>query len=70
MIKHVGYMAIRGKNCYQLNIHDLRSPKSRVQVEKQMKQVEERGGLVFETEHVRKDGTLFPVEVSSRVHQD
>ncbi len=50
----------------QQYIHNLRSPKTRTQVNKQMKQVEERGGLVFETEHIRKDGTVFPVEVSSR----
>ena len=49
-----------------LHIHDLRSQKTRSQDEKQMKQVEERGGLVYETEHRRKDGTVFPVEVSSR----
>jgi PAS domain S-box-containing protein len=51
---------------FRLDIRDLRSPKTRSQVEKQMKQVEERGGLLFETEHVRKDGTVFPVEDSSR----
>jgi PAS domain S-box-containing protein len=49
-----------------LYIRDLRSQQTHSQVEKQMKQVEERGGLVFETEHRRKDGTVFPVEVSSR----
>ena len=50
----------------QLNIHDLRSQLNHAQVEKQMKQAEERGGLVFETEHMRKDGTVFPAEISSR----
>ncbi|MCX6122489.1 MAG: PAS domain S-box protein [Ignavibacteriales bacterium] len=50
----------------QLRIHDLRSERTRLSVDKQMNQVAERGGLVFETEHRRKDGTVFPVEVSSR----
>jgi two-component system, cell cycle sensor histidine kinase and response regulator CckA len=49
-----------------LYIHDLLSQQSRSQDENQMKQVEERSGLMFETEHKRKDGTVFPVEVSSR----
>ncbi len=49
-----------------LYIGDIRSHKTRTQDESQMKQVEERGGLVYETEHMRKDGTVFPAEVSSR----
>ena len=32
-----------------------------------MKQQEEREGLVYETTHQRKDGTTFPVEVSSQI---
>ena len=51
---------------FHLYIHDLRSQQTRLQVEKQTKQVEERGGIVFESEHRRKDGTVFPAEVSSR----
>ncbi|MGA3287848.1 MAG: PAS domain S-box protein [Bacteroidota bacterium] len=51
---------------YHLYIRDLRSPKTRSQVDGQMRQVEEQDGLLFETEHVRKDGTVFPVEDSSR----
>jgi two-component system, cell cycle sensor histidine kinase and response regulator CckA len=50
----------------RLTIHDLRSPGTRSHVDTQLKQVEELGGLVFETEHIQKDGTVFPVEVSSR----
>jgi two-component system, cell cycle sensor histidine kinase and response regulator CckA len=51
---------------HHLYIRDLRSKKTRSQVENQLKQVEDQGGLMFETEHLRKDGTVFPVEVSSR----
>lgn len=50
-----------------LNIRDLRSEESRPLVEMQMKQVQDRGGMVFEAEHQRKNGTTFPVEVSSRL---
>ena len=32
-----------------------------------MKQVKEKNGAIFETVHKRKEGTTFPVEVSSRV---
>ncbi len=31
-----------------------------------MNQHEDRGGLVYETEHRRKDGSKFPVEISSQ----
>ena len=53
----------------QLNIRDLRSPKTRAIVGIQMQQVDEQNGMIFETEHLRKDGTMFPVEVSSRVFE-
>ena len=50
----------------KLRIYDLLSQKNCSQDEKQMRQVEERGGLVYEAEHRRKDGTVFPAEISSR----
>jgi two-component system cell cycle sensor histidine kinase/response regulator CckA len=52
---------------FQLNIRDLRSEESRNLVDTQLKQVGDRGGMVFETQHRRKNGTIFPVEVSSRL---
>lgn len=30
------------------------------------RQVDEKEGMIYETEHVRKDGTIFPVEISAR----
>ena len=51
----------------RLNIRDLRSPDTFLSIEKQMKQVKEKNGAIFETVHKRKEGTTFPVEVSSRV---
>ncbi len=48
-----------------LCIDDLRSPNSHSRIPEQMRMAYE-GGIVFETEHLKKDGTRFPVEVSSR----
>ncbi len=48
-----------------LNIRDLRDPASLDEIEKQLKLTAETGAL-FETRHKRRDGTTFPVEVSSR----
>lgn len=50
----------------KLYVQDIRSPKLRHLINGQMKQTEHQGGLLFETEHIRKDGAAFPVEVSSR----
>jgi PAS domain S-box-containing protein len=49
----------------KLNIKDIRAENSWLQIEEQMKQAE-KTGIVFETLHKRKDGSTFPVEVSSR----
>jgi PAS domain S-box-containing protein len=51
----------------RLNVRDLRPRETRNAVDGLMKKAEEQDGLVFETVHQRKDGSSFPVEVSSRV---
>jgi rsbT co-antagonist protein RsbR len=48
-----------------LSIRDLRSPDTHEVVAAQMAKAI-REGLLFETEHRRKDGSIFPVEVSSK----
>jgi PAS domain S-box-containing protein len=48
-----------------LKVQDLRSHEACAQVTKQISQ-SSMGGLLFETVHRRKDGTLFPIEVSSK----
>jgi PAS domain S-box-containing protein len=53
----------------RMNLKDLRSSETRLLLNGQMKEVEEHNGLVFETLHQRKDGTTFPIEVSSRIIQ-
>ena len=48
-----------------LGIQALRCPATREEAAQQMKRAL-KTGLLFETLHVRKDGTIFPVEVSSQ----
>ena len=48
-----------------LSIHDLQAPDTRMETLEQMAEAERRGTL-FETFHQRSDGSIFPVEVSSR----
>jgi PAS domain S-box-containing protein len=48
-----------------LSIQDLRAPETRALTAEQMAQADAEG-ILFETVHRRKDGTTFPVEVSSR----
>ncbi|MCX6376566.1 MAG: SpoIIE family protein phosphatase, partial [Armatimonadetes bacterium] len=48
-----------------LSIQDLRAPNTRAITDRQMQQAD-TVGILFETVHMRKDGSIFPVEVSSR----
>ncbi len=48
-----------------LHIQDLRAPETQTLTAEQMAQADTEG-ILFETVHRRKDGTTFPVEVSSR----
>ncbi len=50
----------------KLNLRDIRSPESRVDLSEYRKQIQQDGGLRFETIHQRKTGERFPVEVSSK----
>ena len=47
-----------------LNVRDLRAPQAHVDLKAQMRSASE-GGVTFETLHRRRDGSVFPVEVSS-----
>ena len=51
----------------RLTIKDIRSPETWNDIPEQMQQVKALKGLVFESVHRRKDGSTFPVEVSSRL---
>ncbi|MCE1252619.1 MAG: PAS domain S-box protein [Anaerolineae bacterium] len=48
-----------------LNIRDIRAPQSLSQIEKQMS-IASESGILFETRHKRKNGSVFPAEVNSR----
>jgi PAS domain S-box-containing protein len=48
-----------------LSVHDLRAPEARDSLEYHMEEADRRG-ILFETLHRRKDGSLFHVEVGSR----
>jgi two-component system, LuxR family, sensor kinase FixL len=50
-----------------LNIRDLRTQESRMSVEETSERLEREKRLVFETVHRRKDGSMFPVEISAGV---
>ncbi len=49
-----------------LNISNLDHPSFADKVPDRFRQVRERGAAVFESAHVRKDGSIMPVEVNSR----
>ncbi len=49
-----------------LNVHDLREPTTLADLPAQWNAAGDSVGIVFETLHQRKDGTVFAVEVSSR----
>ena len=51
----------------QLSIADLREPSTLGRIQEQLKAAGSTAGAVFESTHRRKDGSLFPVEVSSRL---
>jgi len=50
----------------QLNVRDLRAPETLPALEQHWQAAARPGGLLVETVHVRKDGSTFPVEISSR----
>ncbi|MFH2107261.1 MAG: histidine kinase dimerization/phosphoacceptor domain -containing protein [Chrysiogenia bacterium] len=56
-----------GKALLKMNLRDLLPTEEKDKLTAQMKQMEEKLGLIFETIHQKKDGSIFPVEVSSRM---
>lgn len=60
-VTHYGYSR---EELLSLNIRDLRAPETRSLTEQQLVQAEAEG-ILFETVHCGKDGSQFPVEVSS-----
>ena len=50
----------------RMEVNDIRAPGKRHEIDSQLKTVIEFKGHVFETLHIKKDKTVFPVEVSAR----
>jgi PAS domain S-box-containing protein len=50
-----------------LHISQLDSPEFATRVPERLEDIQKKGIAVFESAHVRKDGTVMPVEVSSRL---
>ncbi len=50
----------------KMNIKNLRAPNYRKEIETLLKQMKEEKRKVIETYHIKKDGTIFPVEASIR----
>lgn len=48
-----------------MTLHDLRAPERRAEVERDWAAAARPGGVQFETVHLRRDGSKFPVEVRS-----
>jgi PAS domain S-box-containing protein len=48
-----------------LTIFDLRAPHLRKSLENDLQMTDEES-ILYETEHIRRDGTIFPVEISAR----
>jgi len=51
----------------QKTLVELRTPAERARFAEHMEALRRQGHLLFETEHQRKDGRVFPVEVSARM---
>jgi PAS domain S-box-containing protein len=51
----------------QLNLADIDSPKNQDQIPARIKMLRQEERLYFESEHVRQDGSLIPVEITSRL---
>jgi len=50
-----------------LNLYDLRSAATKILLNGELKDIEKQNGKIYETQHQRKDGKVFPVEESSRI---
>ncbi len=63
-IESFGY---KKEELLKLNVKDVRKPGEIQNINKNKELLEQKGGIIFETELVRKDGSIFPAEVSTRV---
>lgn len=51
----------------KLNIRNLRAPEHRKELDELLQKIQEEKSKIIETKHIKKDGTIFPVEASLRL---
>ncbi len=65
-IRRLGYTR---QELLKLTIDDLSAPESLTNNDHMLEELRESGSVIFEHLHQRKDGSTFPVEISSRIIQ-
>ena len=60
-------LGYRREALLQLNLKDIDSPKNRDRIAPRIELLQQKERLFFETEHLRQDGQLVPVEITSRL---
>jgi PAS domain S-box-containing protein len=50
----------------KMSLSDINLPEKGASIKQQIQTIQERGRAVFESRHVRRDGSSFPVEISAR----
>ena len=60
--EYYGYSLEELKN---MNIEDIRAAEETDKIKENIDTIRQKGSMIFETEHKRKDGTTFPVEINS-----
>ena len=51
----------------KMNLKQLRCPETKSALSEQLDLLNEKNGLLYETLHVRKNGNIFPIEISGRI---
>jgi PAS domain S-box-containing protein len=50
-----------------INLHDLDVPESEAMITERIRRITEAGEARFETSHYRKDGSIFPLEITAKI---
>lgn len=50
-----------------MDLENIRAPHTLIQFQEQLKRINDNESATFETFHKRKDGSIFPIEISTRV---
>lgn len=61
--KHLGYSK---EKLLQITLKDIDTPEYRALVPERIKELRQKGRIIFESAHVRKDGKIIPVEINSQ----